>query len=208
MKTLIVYLGLSALLMCVATSAYARPTSDAANITLQNLQTAFNGESNAHARYLAFAERADQESYFQIAALFRAAAKAEQVHANNHEAEIKKLGDTAKANIDKPIVKSTKENLEAAIKGETYERDVMYPDFYKQARSVAIAGAVQTFNYASSAEAEHARLFTAALNNMASMRMKGVTYYVCTVCGYTTTNLDFAKCHTCYSPKDKYTAVS
>jgi rubrerythrin len=194
--------------MCVTTSVYARPTNDAANVTLQNLQTAFNGESNAHVRYLAFAEKADQEGYSQIAALFRAAGKAEQIHANNHEAEIKKLGDSAKANIEKPVVRSTKENLETAIKGETYERDVMYPDFDRQARSVAIAGAVQTFNYASSAEAEHAKLFTAALNLMASMRTKGVTYYVCTICGATTTNLDFAKCHTCYSPKEKYTAVS
>ena len=208
MKMLIGYLGLSVLLMCVATSAYDRPVNDAANVTLQNLQTAFNGESNAHARYLAFAEKADQEGYFQIAALFRAAAKAEQIHANNHEAEIKKLGDTAKANVENSVVKSTKENLEAAIKGETYERDAMYPDFYKQARSVAIPGAVQTFNYASSAEAEHAKLFTAALNNMATMRTKGVAYYVCTVCGYTTTNVDFAKCNVCYSLKDKYTAVS
>jgi rubrerythrin len=40
------------------------------------------------------------------------------------------------------------------------------------------------------------------------MRVKGVTYYVCTVCGYTTTNMDFAKCHTCFSSKDKYVAVS
>ena len=63
-------------------------------------------------------------------------------------------------------------------------------------------------NYARSAEAEHAASFTGALNNMANMKVKGVTYYVCTVCGYTTTNLDFAKCHTCFSPKEKYVAVS
>ena len=175
---------------------------------MQNLETAFNGESNAHARYLAFAEKADQEGYFQIASLFRAAAKAEGIHANNHEVEIKRLGGTAQAKIEKPDVKSTKENLEAAIKGETYERDVMYPDFYKQARAVGDAGAVQTFNYARGAETEHATLFTNALGNMATMRVKGVTYYVCTVCGYTTTNMDFAKCHTCFSPKDKYVAVS
>ena len=106
------------------------------------------------------------------------------------------------------VVKSTKENLEAAIKGETYERDVMYPDFYKQARAVGDTGAVQTFNYARGAETEHATLFTNALGNMATMRVKGVTYYVCTVCGYTTTKMDFAKCHTCFSSKDKYVAVS
>ena len=208
MKSSISFLALSVICICAATAAFARPTADPANLTLQNLQTAFNGESNAHARYLAFAEKADQEGYFQIAGLFRAAAKAEGIHANNHEVEIKRLGGTAQAKIEKPDVKSTKENLEAAVKGETYERDVMYPDFYKQARAVGDAGAVQTFNYARGAETEHAALFTNALGNMATMRVKGVTYYVCTVCGYTTTNMDFAKCHTCFSPKDKYVAVS
>ena len=208
MKSSISFLVLSVMCICAVTAASARPTADPAKLTLQNLQTAFNGESNAHARYLAFAEKADQEGYFQIASLFRAAAKAEGIHANNHEVEIKRLGGTAQAKIEGPVVKSTKENLEAAIKGETYERDVMYPDFYTQARAAGDAGAVQTFNYARGAETEHAALFTNALGNMATMRAKGVTYYVCTVCGYTTTNMDFAKCHTCYSPKDKYVAVS
>jgi rubrerythrin len=196
------------LLVLSAAFAYARPAPQLANVTLQNLQTAFNGESNAHARYLAFAQEADKEGYFQISSLFRAAARAEEIHAKNHADEIKTLGGTPQAKIETPVVKSTKENLEVAIKGETYERDVMYPEFYKQARSAGIAGAVQTINYASAAEAEHAKLFTTALNNMATMRAKGVTYYVCTICGYTTTNLDFAKCHTCYSPKDKYVAVT
>jgi rubrerythrin len=196
------------LVLSATTLAYARPTPQLANVTLENLQTAFNGESNAHARYLAFAQEADKEGYFQIASLFRAAARAEEIHANNHAQEIKALGGTPQAKVEALVVKSTKENLEAAIKGETYERDVMYPEFYKQARNAGIAGAVQTINYASAAEAEHAKLFTAALNNMATMRVKGVTYYVCTICGYTTTNLDFAKCHTCYSPKDKYVAVT
>lgn len=208
MKLLIGYLGLTVLLMSVATSAYARAATDPTMLTLQNLQTAFNGESNAHARYLAFAEKADQEGYYQIAALFRATAKAEEIHARNHEAEIKRLGGTPQAKVEKPVVKSTKGNLEVAIKGEIYERDVMYADFYGQARTAGDSGAVQTFNYARSAEAEHANLFTNAMNNMATMKVKGVTYYVCTVCGYTTTNLDFAKCHTCYSPKEKYVAVS
>lgn len=208
MKSSITLLAVSVLCICAATAAYATQNPKPTDLTLQNLQTAFNGESNAHARYLAFAEKADQDGYSQVASLFRAAARAEQIHANNHDVAIKKLGGTGQAKIESPAVKSTKENLEAAIKGEIYERDVMYPDFYKQARSVSDTEAVQTFNYARGAEAEHAALFTSALKNLASMRVKGVTYYVCTVCGFTTTNLDFAKCHTCFSPKDKYVAVS
>ena len=66
----------------------------AATTTLDNLQAGFNGESNAHSRYLAFAEKADQEGYGEVASLFRAAAKAEEVHATNHAAVIKKMGGT------------------------------------------------------------------------------------------------------------------
>ena len=165
----------------------------AATTTLDNLQAGFNGESNAHSRYLAFAEKADQEGYGEVASLFRAAAKAEE----------------AQAKIETPVVKSTKENLEAAIKGESYERDTMYPEFLKQARAEGNRDAVQTFSYAKTAEAEHAKLYSEALNNLANLQgSKAKDYFVCTVCGYTTPQLDFPKCPSCFSHKDKYEKVS
>jgi len=192
----------------IATLLAGAGTAPAPKSTVDNLQTAYNGESNAHARYLAFAEKADTEGYAQVAALFRAAARAEQIHAGNHAVVIKKLGGTPAANIEKPVVKSTKENLEAAIKGETYERDIMYPEFLKEARAKRNTDAIQTFNYAKSAETEHAHLYTEALNNLGNMRVKSITYYVCTVCGFTTTKIDFEKCPSCFNSKDKYVAVS
>jgi len=194
-----------ALFMTMTATAAAQ---NAAATTLDNLQAAYNGESNAHARYLAFAQKADTEGYGKAASLFRAAARAEEIHAGNHAVVIKKLGGTPQAKVETPAVKSTAENLEAAIKGESYERDTMYPQFLKQARAEHNRDAVETFNFAKTAEAEHARLYTAALSNLADTRGTGQTYYVCTVCGYTTTNLDFAKCISCFSPKHKYQAVS
>lgn len=176
--------------------------------TLNNLQTAFNGESNAHAKYLAFATKADEEGYGAVASLFRAAARAEEIHAANHAEVIKKMGGTPAAKVEKPDVKSTKENLEAAIKGESYERDVMYPDFLKQARAERNKDAIQTFNYAKTAEAEHAKLYTEAQSKLPGLKGAGVTYYVCSVCGYTTMKLDFSKCPSCFSPKEKYEKVS
>ena len=180
----------------------------AATTTLDNLQAGFNGESNAHARYLAFAEKADEEGYGAVASLFRAAAKAEDVHAANHAVVIKKLGGMPEAKIETPVVKSTKENLEAAIKGESYERDTMYPEFLKQARAEGNRAAVQTFNYAKTAEAEHAKLYSEALNNLAKLKgSKAKDYYVCSVCGYTTAQMDFSKCPSCFTHKDKYEKV-
>jgi len=181
----------------------------AATTTLDNLQAGFNGESNAHSRYLAFAEKADQEGYGGVASLFRAAAKAEEVHAANHAAVIKKMGGTAQAKIETPVVKSTKENLEAAIKGESYERDTMYPEFLKQGRAEGNRDAVQTFNYAKTAEAEHAKLYSEALNNLPKLKgSKAKDYFVCGVCGYTTSKLDFSKRPSCFTHKDKYEKVS
>ena len=205
MKTALVFFATAIVCLGLVTTVKAQKPAE---VTLQNLQTAFNGESNAHARYVAFAAKAEQEGYLQVANLFRAAAKAEEIHARNHEVEIKRLGGTAQAALETPTVKSTRENLGSAIAGETYERDVMYPGFYAQARSEGDAGSVQTFDYAWGAETEHAALFATALNDLENMRARGSQYFVCTVCGYTTTKIDFAKCHTCFSPKDKYVAVS
>ncbi len=193
----------------LALGAATLPRAEAAAPkTLENLQAAFNGESNAHARYLAFAAKADEEGYGPVASLFRAAARAEEIHANNHAEVIRMMGGTPAATIEKPDVKSTRENLEAAIKGESYERDTMYPEFLKQARMERNKDALQTFNYAKTAEAEHARLYTEALNGLESMTGSAKTFYVCTVCGYTTTTLDFEKCPSCFNPKDKYVEVS
>lgn len=194
------FILVTAALLIVASGAFAATTLD-------NLQTAYNGESNAHARYLAFADKAQADGYLGVASLFRAAAKAEQIHADNHAVVIKKLGAEPKANIDKPDVKTTKENIEAAIKGETYERDVMYPEFLRIARADKNNDAVRTFNFAKTAEAEHAKLYTNASKNQEKMKA-AETLYVCSVCGYTVTKIDFEKCPGCLNPKDKYVSVS
>jgi len=177
--------------------------------TLENLQSAFNGESNAHARYLAFAQKADEEGYALVASLFRAAAKAETIHAKSHSEVIKKMGAVPKANIEKVEVKSTKENLETAIKGETYEKDTMYPEFIKIAKEEKNMDALQSFNYAKTAEIEHAKLYSDALKNLDSLKgAKKIDYYVCTVCGFTTTKIDFAKCPSCFNAVDKFIKVN
>src|SRR5664279_606623 len=99
-------LGSSVLFLLVAVVASSAFASGSAT-TLKNLQTAFNGESNANARYDAFAKQADKEGYGQVASLFRAAARAEAIHAANHAVVIKNLGGTPEAKVEKPDVKTT-----------------------------------------------------------------------------------------------------
>ena len=184
-------------------------TSQAVNAdttkTLTNLQAAYNGESNAHARYLAFAQKAEAEGYAQVASLFRAAARAEEIHASNHAAVIKKLGAAPEADIKKAEIKTTAENLKAAIAGESYERDTMYPEFIKEAKAAKNRDAIRTFNMALGAEAEHAKLYSASVNGLASLKgSKATGYFVCKQCGYTVAKVDFAKCPICFNPAAEY----
>ena len=177
--------------------------------TLENMQAAYNGESNAHARYLAFAKQADKEGYGAVASLFRAAARAEKIHATNHAAVIQELGATPLAHVEEPSVKSTRENLEAAVKGETYERDTMYPEFLKQARNERNARAVRSLNLAKTAETEHEKLYSAALSGLDKLKgTKETAYYVCPVCGFTVRQPDFAKCPSCFTPKEGFEKVA
>jgi len=187
----------------------AAPRDTASTKTVRNLETALNGERNAHARYLAFAQKADEEGYGAVASLFRATAAAEEVHGNNHEDTILKLGGTPSVSMQELVVKSTRENLETAIDGESYEFQRMYPEFVAQARQDAYVPAIVTLTQAQNTEVEHAKFFADALKNLDILKgSTSRTYYVCTVCGFTTVDLNFAKCKNCFKPKEKYKAVS
>jgi rubrerythrin len=195
------------LVFAVAFLSTTPTTAAAAGTSMDNLQAAFNGESNAHAKYLAFSKMADKEGFGSVASLFRAAAAAEKVHADTHASVIKAMGGVPKADVKPADVKSTKENLEAAVKGETYERDTMYPEFITTAKTEGNKDALKAFNFAKTAEAEHAKMYAQDLASLATLKGKTQTYWVCTICGYTVPKIDFEKCPSCFNPKDKYVEV-
>ena len=199
-------LGLSlAAVTLLSVTVHAEEKASAS--TLDNLVAAFNGESNASARYVAFAAKADEEGYKGVGSLFRAAARAEEIHAANHKKVIESMGGAAKAVIATPDVKSTAENLKASIEGESYERDTMYPEVIGQAKKEGNKAALRTFNFAKTAEAEHAKFYQAALDALDSWK-EAKTFFVCSVCGYTTNNMDFEKCLSCFKSKDNYLPVN
>ena len=200
----VVFLGIIVILSTMTEAEEAKPDK-----TLENLQAAYNGESNANAKYLAYALQADKEGYHKVARLFRAAASAEAVHLKNHAEVIKGMGATPTADIKLPEVKSTKENLEDAIKGETYERIKMYPDFIAQAEKEDNADAVETFSFAKDAEEEHARLYTQALTNLDKWKEADMNFYVCPTCGYTVEGQPgFKDCPVCGMPESDYLIIS
>ena len=159
--------------------------------TEQDLQDAFAGESQANRKYLAFANKADAEGYRQVAKLFRAAAEAETVHALNH---LKELG----------AIKSTKENLEAAIGGETYEFQKMYPQMILDAEQEG-KGARRSFDLANEVEKIHAALYKKALETLG--KNEEIDYYVCEICGNTVEGEPPDKCPICGALKKMFKKV-
>lgn len=175
--------------------------------TLKNLNTAFQGESNAANRYAKFAEKATAEGNAQVAKLFRAAAAAEAIHRDTHKAAITELGGTVNpVTLDAVEPGTTAENLRAAIKGETHERDTMYPGFLTLAKTDDAPAAIRTIAFALAAEKEHAKLYQDALDNLG--KNAKADYYVCQVCGMTVTELPAKKCRSCRQSVDKYKMIS
>ena len=160
--------------------------------TEQNLKEAFAGESQANRKYLAYAKKADEEGHKQVAKLFRAAAEAETIHALNH---LRELG----------TVKSTKDNLEDAISGETHEFQNMYPQMIVDAQSENEKGAERSFMYANAVEKIHADLYKKTVENLG--KNPDVDYYVCKVCGNTVEGEPPDKCPICNSPKKMFKKI-
>ena len=160
--------------------------------TEKNLQDAFAGESQANRKYLALAQKADKEGYPQAARLFRAAAAAETVHAHAH---LRELGG----------IKSTKENIEAAISGETFEYEDMYPQMIKDAEEEGNKGALRSFDLANKVEKIHADLYKKALENLGSN--EDTDYYVCEVCGYTAEGEAPDECPVCKAKKKAFMKI-
>ena len=163
--------------------------------TNENLQAAFAGESQANRKYLFFAEKADEAGDKQVAMLFRAAAEAETVHARNH---LGVMGD----------IKSTKENLGAAMEGEHYEFTRMYPDFIKQANSDKNTQAERSFDLANKVEKIHHGLFQKALKSVESGESTAdKSYFVCQVCGNTVEGEAPERCPICGAPRSRFKKI-
>jgi len=158
----------------------------------QNLRDAFAGESQANRKYLAFAKKADQEGYGQVAKLFRAAAAAETVHAHAHLRTLKGINSTA-------------DNLKEAIAGETHEFKSMYPAMLEDAKAEDNKAAFRSFDYANAVEKVHAELYENALANMDGMA--ATDYWVCEVCGYTCEHDAPDECPVCKAKKKAFFKV-
>jgi rubrerythrin len=178
-----------------------------ADKTIVNLKAAFKGESTASAKYAAFAQQAKTEGFLKIATMFEAASKAEQIHAANHRNVLEKLGQKVDAATPEYKIKTTRENLEDAIKGETYEMMTMYPGFIATAKDEDVASASKSFRWALDTEKKHQVMYQNALNALNTKTAESLSgiYWVCPKCGNTyNTAKPEASCAFCSTGREKF----
>jgi len=163
--------------------------------TMENLQAAFAGESQANRKYLAFAKKAEADGFTQVAKLFRAAAEAETVHAHAH---LRVMGG----------IKTTADNLKAAVEGEGHEFKTMYPKFVAEADAEKNQAAAISFKNAMAVEQIHHGLYSTALAGVEKGKdLPAAPIYICTVCGNTVTGNAQDKCSVCGAPKARFVEV-
>ena len=160
-------------------------------MTESNLQAAFAGESQAHMRYLIFADKAENEGYANVARLLRAISFAEQAHATNHLKELQGIG-------------STSGNLQVAIDGETYEVEEMYPAFKAVAELQGEKGAIRTTSWALEAERVHSELYELAKKAVDGGKDADIgEVHICEVCGWTGTGDRPDRCPLCGAKSER-----
>jgi rubrerythrin len=177
-------------------------------ITEQNLINAFGGESQAHMRYLHFANKAEKEKYGNVARLFRAVAYAEYIHAGDHYRELRHLDGGHVANSMAAFGPGDSiKNLRLAITGETYEIEEMYPTYIETAKIQGEKGAQRSFEWSFASEQLHKQLFEKALESVTSGKdVELGPIQVCEVCGCTLEGEAPDICPICNALKDKFTA--
>ncbi len=161
-------------------------------MTEENVKAALAGESQAHIKYLAFAEKAAAEGLANVARAFKANSYAEQVHALNH---LKALGG----------VRTTADNLAEAVDGESFEIAEMYPAYVAVAESQGEKKAVTSFNAAMAAEKIHNGIYERARKAVtAGQDIAAEAIHVCSVCGFTMEGEAPDHCPVCGAPKAKF----
>lgn len=180
--------------------------------TLENLTKAFIGESQARNRYTFYAKVAKKEGYEQISAIFMETAEQEKAHAKREFEHIQELkGDKAEIIVEASAPTeygNTIENLKAAIAGETYEHEEMYPAFAKTAEEEGLEKIAARFRAIAKAEIHHRERYEKLLKEVEAgtvHKKEKETSWVCRECGYVHVGNEAPKeCPSCDHPQAYY----
>jgi rubrerythrin len=179
---------------------------------IRNLETAFEEETKISASYKASAAKADAEGYPGIASLFRATARAEQIHASNHARVLRFMGGSTVIEMPRLRTESTLENVQAAIADQKFEVDYLYPTFLAMAVPLFDSTAVRSFQWALEADKSHVRLYNDAIGMVNGSGRSGWAhkqheFLVCALCGYAALSPEGENCPGCNYPWEKFETI-
>ena len=168
---------------------------------IRHLETAFEEETKVGSSHRAYAARADEEGFHGIASLFRAIARAEQIHAANHARVLRHITGLTGVEIPLPRVESSLQNLRTALVDQRFEVDYLYPTFLTAAVPLVDSTAIRTFHWALEADKSHVRLFWQSIprvgEDKAGWAYTPHQFYVCALCGYAAQDPESENCPSC-----------
>ncbi len=175
-------------------------------ITLQNLQTAYNREMRISREYKLFSKNAENNRFSAIANLYKAVSRSEEIHAEMAAALLRSKGVEVNPYVaDSIIVGSVMQTLRMALSDESLETESMYPNIARAAKAEKFLEAVESFGHSLNADKGNAALFKDAVDK--SGYITRVQYYVCPCCGYIMTSDTVKECPECHEKKEKFEKV-
>lgn len=179
--------------------------------TIANLKAEYQGESNLAAKYAAYASKAKEEGYPQIATLFTATSQSETIHATHAKLALEKLGINMDLTTPEYVVQSTADNLQDAIDDQTVKAASIYPVYIADAKQENVMDGLKTFTWAANTEKKHIEFYKTALAALSAKNLDTLPafYWICPKCGNTFNEATpQEKCPFCYTPREKYIKVT
>jgi rubrerythrin len=189
------------------TGIFAQGTFDK---TIANLRSEYQKESNAATKYNAYATKAKEEGYPQIATLFKAASQSEFIHGTHARLALERLGVDMELEANDYKVRSTAENLQDAINEQSTQAADVYPGYISTAKEENVVDALKAFTWASNTEKKHIEFLKTALAALNDKKTETLPafYWICPKCGNTfNEETPQEKCPFCYTPREKYVKV-
>lgn len=176
-------------------------------ITLENLQTAYAKSIKHKAMYERFAQRAEKERLKEVANLYRAVARSEDIHAANHAQLMRSRGIESKMPVvDSLSIGTTLQTLKMALSSEEIEIESMYANLIRTAEVEQFSDAVDQFEKTRNADTRQMELMKEALDKNA--KIAKTPYFVCVGCGFIMTSDKTDECPTCHAKKDRFEKIS
>jgi rubrerythrin len=205
MKSVISNLVIYIMILFIPVACNNKPA--AGTQTIENLKAVYRNEVNANSQYAAYSQKAKEENLPRVACLYTAVSKSESIHARNHKEILLKLGIIPEDFSPKFDLRTTTENLQISIAGETKESTIIYIEDIAMAEKEGMKDAKKSFTWAMDAEMKHAGYYTAALAAIDDNRVSSLAdaYLVCPVCGQTfESRQQDEKCSSCRTPREKF----